>query len=44
MLILLALQSYSAGSGLTKDGRLGAEIRELKLGVAAPTSKLSFMG
>ena len=35
-LISLALQSDSAGSVLTNDGTLGAGIRELKLGVAAP--------
>ena len=37
MLILLALQSNSTGSVQTNDGTLGAEIIELKFGVAAPT-------
>ena len=36
MLVLPALQSNSAGSVLTNDGRLGAEIRELKPGLSAP--------
>ena len=36
MLILLALQKNSTGSVLIKDGRLGAEIKELKPGIAAP--------
>ena len=35
MLILLALQSNSAGSVLINDGKLGAKIRELKPGVDA---------
>ena len=43
MLILLALQSNSVGSVLTKDGTLGAEIRELKPGAAAPLCKLLFL-
>ena len=37
MLTLLALQSNSTSSVLTNDGTLGAGIRELKPGVAAPT-------
>ena len=36
MLILLALQSNSTGSVLANDVTLGAGIRELKPGVAAP--------
>ena len=36
MLITLVLQSNSAGSVLINDGTVGAEIRELKHGVAAP--------
>ena len=35
-LILLALQSNSTGSVLINDGTLGAGIRELKPGAAAP--------
>ena len=38
VLILLALQSNSTSSVLTNDGTLGAEIRELKPGAAAPAS------
>ena len=36
-LILLALQSNSTGSVLINDGTLGAGIKELKPGAAAPT-------
>ena len=36
MLILLALQSNSTGSVLINDGTLGAGIKELKPGAAAP--------
>ena len=36
MLILLALQSNSVGSVLTNNGTLGAGIKKLKPGVAAP--------
>ena len=35
-LILLALQSNSTGSVLINDGTLGAGIKELKPGAAAP--------
>ena len=38
MLISLAIQNNSTGSVLTNGGTLDAEIRELKPGVAAPTT------
>ena len=38
MLILLGLQGKSIGSALINDGTLGAGIKELKPGAAAPVS------
>ena len=38
MLILPVLQNSSTGSGLTNDGRLGAEIREFEPGIAKVNS------
>ena len=38
-LILLALQSNSTGSVLINDGTLGAGIKKLKPGAAAPYTK-----
>ena len=42
-LILLDLQSNSTGSVLINDGMLGAGIKELKPGAAAPTLALSLL-
>ena len=42
MLILLALQSNSVGSVLSKNGRLGAGNRELKPVVATPPRTKSY--
>ena len=40
MLILLVVQSNSTGSVLVNDGTLGAGIKELKPGAAAPSGTL----
>ena len=42
LLLLVALQSNSTNSVLTNDGALGAGIKELKPGVAAPTISKSW--